>query len=273
MRNLVLTIVLATVLSSHAAAAPRTAEEAEAIRVRRIDLAGAQLEQAMMTRNETAAQLSAVRRQVRDQTGLVEVAPEAIRQMIAKLQEQRESLELDGAGAAGRRKGLDEAVAELSSKLKDRAQADPVADELSKVVEVRQKQLSRLQALKSNAAVSQEEVDTAAANLATARADVAVAQRKASGSASASAEVLDAWNRQRLELSVSEQERRARLEFIAKRLAAFSAALNRVDQLEEFRMRLDQTDRLVIKAQDELEVTKRTVEWERLEKATKGAQP
>jgi len=86
----------------------------EKLQQERIQRAEDRFKDAEAIRKYTAAELSDMRSQVRAMTGLVEVTPEAIRQVIGKLQEQREQLELDGAGAAGRRKGLDEALDELT---------------------------------------------------------------------------------------------------------------------------------------------------------------
>jgi chromosome segregation ATPase len=84
----------------------------------------AALDEARAARANEAEQLNEMRKRVRDLTGLVEVTPESVRQIIAHLQEQREALELDGAGAQGRRQALEEAVAALSKQLKERAQTD-----------------------------------------------------------------------------------------------------------------------------------------------------
>jgi chromosome segregation ATPase len=193
--------------------------------------------QALMMREQAAADLLERRRQVQALTGLVEVTPESVRQVISRLQEQREELELDAAGAQGRRQALEEAVASLSTRLKARAPVDAVVATLQKVVDVRQAQLQRLQQLYKQGAVPSSELDAAEASVATAQADVAAAQQRVAGGTAA--EPLDAWNRQLLELGVSDAERQARLKFIEKRLAQFSDALQAVDQMEQQRASLD----------------------------------
>jgi len=204
--------------------------------VRDLQARQAALDEALAARKRAAEKLTEMRQHVQDLTGLVEVTPEAVRQIISRLQEQREALELDGAGAEGRRQALEEAVAVLSRQLKERAQTDAVATTLEKVVDVRRAQLQRVQELNKEAVVARSEVEAAEAGLAQAQAEVAAAQQKAAGGMAA--EPLDAWNRQLLELGIAEREREARLKFINKRLEQFSAALSSVDQMEEQRAHL-----------------------------------
>lgn len=274
--SLILTFSLCSSLSIRAIAAdapPAPASSPQAVQQEQIKRAEMRLDQLQSARAHLSAQMSGIRQAIREQTGLVEITPESIRQVIGKLQEQREQLELDGAGAAGRRKGIDEAVAELSAKLKDRATSDPVADELAKVVSVRQAQLTRLQELRKQAVVAEESIDVAQAALATARAELAASRQKAVSSSSA--DVLDAWNRQRLELTISDLERQARLDYITRRLNAFSKALGSLDELEDLRSRLDQAEHAALKAQDELELTRRKIEmgaiYEGIERNAKDA--
>jgi len=249
-------------------ATPVPPPSAEDLQKQRIERAAKHLDEAQRDRNAAADRLSQMRQLVRSQTGLLEVTPENVRQVISKLQEQHEQLELDGAGAAGRRRGLDEALAEVSTKLKARAAAaDPVADELAKVVEARQNQLDRVTNLSAQAVVSKETLDNAKESLAAARAELAAARQKGAGNAAA--EVLDFWNRQRLELTISEQERQAKLDFINKRLEAFSKALDSVDGLEEQRSRVEQADRELSRARDEMENSKRMGELRLYYESTK----
>jgi chromosome segregation ATPase len=254
----VLILCLSFAAQAEQVATPRL-PSAEELQAQRIDQAAKRLAEAQDERKGLYDALSQMRQKVRAQTGLLEVNSEAIHQVIGKLQEQREQLELDGAGAAGRSKGLDEALAELSAKLKARAAAaDPVADELAKVVEARQNQLDRVNSLSAQAVVSKEAVDTAKENLAAARAELAAARQKSASNASA--EVLDAWNRQRLELAVGEQERQAKLEFIKKRFDAFSKAQNDIDRMEEVQVHFDQASRAVLRAQDELDAARQKID-------------
>jgi chromosome segregation ATPase len=203
-------------------------------------------------------ELSTTRKQLREQTGLVEVTPEAVRQMIARLQEQREQLELDAAGAEGRQRAMAEALAKLSAQLSERAESDPVLKELRSVVVGREMQVTRLRSLAKDGAAAASAVDDAEEALAAANADLAAARQRVSGGRGADA--LDVWNHQMLELSVAAQEREARLKHIAKRLAIFSSALSNLDKLERLRSEIERHDRAVSRAETEVERAKQAIQ-------------
>src|SRR5438477_354588 len=107
MRNLLLTFMTISLLLSSSTFAAEPRPDTEEVQNRRINQARDRLKEVEALRARAAEQLVDMRQQVRAQTGLVEVTPDSIRQVIGKLQEQREQLELDGAGAEGRRKGID----------------------------------------------------------------------------------------------------------------------------------------------------------------------
>ena len=155
------------------------------------------------------------------------------------LQEQREQLQLDEAGAQGRRQGLTDAISKLTAQMENRVASDDRARELAKVVEVRQAEFDRMKQLQNTGAIAAGEVGVAEANLADAKTRlVQVRFRKASSNPST--EVLDSWNRQLLELSVTSLERDARLGYLQKRLATLAATLGNVDRLEQLHMQFDE---------------------------------
>jgi len=215
--------------------APSTAapETTAAERSRRAD---AQLRE---EHNKLSHQVEDLRDLIHQKTGLIDTTPSAIRHLITQLQEQREQLELDQAGDDGRRHGLEEAVAKLSNQVKGRLESDQLAAELSKLVEIRQKQLDSLQQPFKVGAVGQQEVYAAEANLASARAELAADRQKAPGVSLIDA--LDAWNRQLLELDIAAAERRARLQLIRHRLGQFQDMPQILELLEQRIKRLDET--------------------------------
>jgi hypothetical protein len=178
-------------------------------------------------------QMSEIQQSIRKTTGLVDVDPETVHRLITTLQEQREQMELEAAGADGRRAALQEAIAKLSKQLDDRAASDQVSVELAKVVDIRETQVKRQKALYDHGNIPQSEVDAAQAALASARAELAAARQKAVSSASGDA--LDAWNRQLLELTIAAQERAARLKFVVDRLEKCSEVLQALDVAESRR--------------------------------------
>ena len=213
-------------------------------------------------RDELAEALKALRDAIRANTGRLVATPEGLRRVLDKLQEQHEQLELDEAGARGRREGLEKAIAQLSDRLKQRTQSDAVADELKKVVQVREQQLKRVEEAYKSATVAQAEVDSAEAALAQSKADLAGARQRAIGSGSA--EALDAWNRELLTLSVEEQERQARLEYIKERLQQLAAVQEQVDDLDRFTDGLRSAEATLAQATERLATAEHQLELEKL---------
>ena len=183
-----------------------------------------------------AEELKKLRQVVRERTGLIDVTPVAVKAVVSRLQEEREQLLLEAAGGAGRRQGLEEAVKKLSEQLSERVKSNPVVAQLNGVVDVRQKQLDRYRELFKSGATAASEVDSAEANLASARAESAIAMSKVMSESDA----MDGWNRQVLELSIAERERASRLEYLDKRLAVFASVLDDLDQLETLQSRQGQ---------------------------------
>lgn len=192
---------------------------------------------------------AAVREQIGRVTGQPGVTPELVRQDLGRLIEQQEQLELEGAGAKGRREGLEKAIAQLSHRLEDRVKSDGVAVELQKAVDAREQQVRLLEERYKVGAVTQSDVLTAQAGLAQAKADLAAARQRAAGAGAV--EALDAWDRELLRLSVDDQERQARLQYIAERLKKLGPALADAVELDRTSERLVQADRLLHDAENE----------------------
>ena len=144
-------------------------------------------------------------------SGLVSVTPEALRQLAERLQDQKEALQVDEAGAKGRQDAIAKAIADTTDRLKVRASADDVTAELEKVVSARQKQLERIRQLQAAAAVPNADVVAAEAALATARAEAAASRQKTAG---LSSDLLEALNRELINLTIGRQERAAKMEYI-----------------------------------------------------------
>lgn len=141
-----------------------------------------------------------------------------------KLKEEQEQLRLEAAGAEGRKHGLENAIKEYTEMIQVRADEDPVVKELEKIPAYREQELKRMQQLLKINAVSPNEVNSAEAALASARADLAAAKQRAAGARSI--EALDDWNRELMNLSIDSTERRARLDYINARLQK----VNKVDE-------------------------------------------
>jgi hypothetical protein len=170
-----------------------------------------------------------IRDALRSTTHRTDLSAEAFRNSIGSLEIERQKLELDLAGMQARRDALDKAVAEQSVRADKAAQSDPVAAELEKIVEIRQKQFEYGQEQARLRTISAAEASTFEAALAEAKARLAERKLAAAGQA----DVLSAWNRQLLDLTVDVRERQARLDAISKMLDEFSGAVEKARALEE----------------------------------------
>ena len=183
-------------------------------------------------RNEAAHRFSQLRSEIARATGLVEVSADGLRHAVEKLQEQQEQLLLDEAGAKGRREGLEEAIKEYTATATDRAASDEAVRQLEKVAAVREQELKRLEQLFKAGAVPTNEVAAGEAAVAQAQADVALAKQRAAGGTGPNS-ALDAWNREAMNLSIEQTERRARLQYIQSRLDTYKQVISQVSDLEQ----------------------------------------
>ena len=193
--------------------------------------------------------MSSVREQIAKATDEPGITPELVRQDVGRLVEQREQLEMEAAGANGRRDGLEKAIAHLSHRLEERVKSDPVAKELEKAAGAREQQVKLLEEQFKTGQITQADVLAAQAALAQAKAELEAARQHAGGAGSL--EALDAWDRELLRLSVDGQERQARLQYINERLRKLAPALDDVVDLERTSEHLALADKLLRQAEDE----------------------
>lgn len=179
---------------------------------------------------KTGNELAALRDDLRKETGRGDVSPEGVRQALKSLQEQQEKLQLEHAGAEGRRKGLMEAIDQMTSKIQKKAQSDDAVGELEQVLKLREQAMKRIERLSQQNAVSPEQLEEAQVRVADARLKLIEVRRQAVGTTNA--ESLDVWNRELMNLSIDEEEREARLHLISQRLNELMAAMPRVYELE-----------------------------------------
>jgi hypothetical protein len=165
---------------------------------------------------------------IRGQSGLVDATPHAIHQLAQRLQEQRETLEVERAGDGGRRIGIEQAIDRVSIEMQKKVASDEISAELQKVVDARQKTLDRYRNVPKGTA-SEADLLSAERELAASRAELAAARQRATA---ATIEAIDAWNRELLNLNVAQEERQQKLKFINERLEKLAPALTESDQLE-----------------------------------------
>jgi chromosome segregation ATPase len=198
----------------------------------RLELAKEYYDRARAEQANAANVVADLRAQIAQDSGRIDVSSEGILAAVQKMEEQEEQLQLEEAGAAGRRQGLEEAVKKYTDMAKARGDSDPVVTELEKVANLRERELSRMQQLLKTAAVSESDVGAAAMALAQSRAELAAAKQRAAGGAGAS-EALDGWNREAMNLSIEGLDRQARLHYLAARLAQLKQAVTKLPRLDQ----------------------------------------
>lgn len=240
-------------------AAPASQPSQEELYQQQVQLAQRALEEAEKETSMAMDRTEAIRQELRQATGRADVSPEGMRQAITRLQDRQEQLLLDGAGAEGRRAGLTDAIAKLTSQMKDKANSDAAVDELKQVIALREKELQRLRQLEDSHAVSQKAVEDAQAAVADARVKLIEVHRQAIGNTNA--ESLEMWNRELMSLSVAELERRARLRFIEGRLNRLSAAVPGIDKLERSLAEEQRAERMLQAAQSRYNIVRQRTTW------------
>src|SRR5439155_13841700 len=88
--------------------------------------------------------------------------------LLSSLQTQREAVQIDLAAKQARRDALAEQIAKFSDEIRAKVKDDPIANELAKVVEVREAKIKRMQ--ENPSAFGKAEAEEALAPLAEARA-------------------------------------------------------------------------------------------------------
>jgi len=220
---IVLTLAFAT-------AAPAQ-DEAQATKSRKaaIALAQADVDKAEHELRNWQGRAGQQKDSLAQKSGLISASPESVRQLAERLQSERETMQLEEAGAKGRDTAIAEAIEKTTQRARSRADADEVSKQLEAVVAVRQKQLERVRQLQATGAVPNAEIEAAEAALATARAESAAARQKISG---ASTDLLEALNRELINLAIARMERQTKLQFIENRLKQLAPALAEASDLE-----------------------------------------
>lgn len=190
-------------------------------------------EQARQELDQRHDELMKIQSELHAATGRADVSPEGLQKAASRLDDELESLMLDEVGSRARADALARTIAEQTNRVKAVATDDDAIKELMAVVQVRDVQLQRAQALHKQGAAPATEVDQAQAALAEAKATMSERRRALAGGPTGDG--LTAWNRELLNLTIAEKERQARISYIQTRLKALSEAMPKVEQLQNIR--------------------------------------
>jgi hypothetical protein len=157
--------------------------------------------------------------------GLADPSPQSVRELSHTLEAQYEATKIDIEGKTARQAALAAAIARLHDQVAQKLSADPIAEQLQQVVNVRQKQLDNMQHAKD--AYTDEDIGNAVAVLAGAKA--AVLERREAAAHAAGADIIQKWNNDLLSLSIDLDELHARMTTLKGRLETLTKAIEMME--------------------------------------------
>ncbi|MBE3095947.1 MAG: hypothetical protein IMZ44_02310 [Planctomycetes bacterium] len=166
-----------------------------------------------------------------EDAGRSDLSREGILAAVKALEEEKRKLQMDQVGFAARQQALERSIAEIAHRAEAKAAEDPVADELKRIVELREKELAMAQALFKVGKMPASEVGDVEIKMAEARAEW-LKRREAVG-ALAGRDVLAKLNQEFSTIVIDNAETKARLEHIERQLAADRRVLPLADKYQD----------------------------------------
>jgi hypothetical protein len=200
------------------------------------------------------AQIRDLRKEVAQLTGrLVDGTAAETRAAWARMDQERETLEMERVGKRARQEAVVQAMKEVSADLSGRAEKDAVAEELQKVVKAREDGYERAKKLFEAKDVSESEVDDARSKVAEARARLL--ERRDSVVERNGGTILVDLNRELQSVVVTVAEAEARLKAAKEILAKFDTARGALEQLQQLEGEREQQAQALARARDALAKT------------------
>ena len=173
-------------------------------------------------------------------TRQADTSSEAVRAAMSKLDQECQTLAVDLVGIEARHEALQKTIADQSKRMEDRVQGDPICQELQKVVDARTENLEQTKKMVQAAVASSTDLSTAVVALAEVKAKFL--ERQEVVAARSGGDLLAAWNRELLNLSIDKAEKSAKAKFIDKQLDSYrdaGAILRNIDKLHDAHSKLD----------------------------------
>jgi hypothetical protein len=189
-------------------------------------------ERAERESQDVAAQIHAMRQKIAQDTGrrVYETAAET-RAAWAKLEAERQAIQMELVGKRARQEALVKAMKETSEDLKGKAAKDGVAEELEKVVKAREYAYESAKQLAKTGGMSQTELLETEGKVAEARAKVL--ERRDLVAERSGGTILVDLNRELQSVVVTVAEAEARLMAAQRTLSGFDQARNELEQLQQ----------------------------------------
>lgn len=191
----------------------RSASEVDQARLR---------ERLEMTENELEretnhfAQLRELEQQLCARAGRGDLSRADIAGEIKRLEVARQDAEMELFVAHAREKAVSEQIAKIGREVKESTEKSGVAVELQKVIELREKQVERLQLLVEDGRASSQDLDQVQIEIAQARAQLARYREEASQAAGGG--LLANLNKELIEVAIESAEQKVRLSSMQARL-------------------------------------------------------
>lgn len=197
------------------------------------------------------------RHEVRDAAKVLDPSPDAVRGAASRLDQEKQRISLELAGQSARQKALEERVAKLSDAATARLAKDPIADELQKIVQLRDDEAATSEKMYKSGTMTQAELRAAQARAAEAKARLL--ERRETVSKASGTELLGDLNKELITLTITIAENEARLRFIDEQIAGLSRALELVDGLEQRQAAVARARRQLDDAETQLQSLARQV--------------
>lgn len=175
---------------------------------------------------------STVQRMRKQQAEMGGQLPEGARAALAKLEDERQRIELDLAGMEARQKAVEEWIARTSKEMQEQAKTDPVVQELEKAVAAQQKVVDVSRRQFESGTLGIREVSDAESKLSDIKVQLLDRKRGGAGGNGTGTDPLAALNRELQSLSIDVIDRKARLAFVDKRVDALQKAARSASDYE-----------------------------------------
>ncbi|MCZ6816769.1 MAG: hypothetical protein O7F76_08790, partial [Planctomycetota bacterium] len=179
---------------------------------------------------ETVSRLNALQIELCDQADHADLRRDMLFLTIGDLQSRRRTLEMERVAREARRAALERQLAKSAMRIKEATETDSALLELQKVVEIRTKQLARIDELVAAMAVSEPEVDACREQLA--QAKYQLARQRQIAAANLGGDQLAGLNGELTSLIIDDAETEARLGFLSMELDKMKALLSVADRYE-----------------------------------------
>jgi hypothetical protein len=187
-------------------------------------------------------------------------APETARAALAKLEDERQRIELELAGIQARQKAVGDWIDRATKQLQEQAKSDPIVAELEKAVAAQEKFLDVIRKQVDAGVANPSAVADAESKLSDVRVQLLERKRGGGTNSSGNGDPLAALNRELQNLSIDIVDRRARLEFVEKRLAGAQQAVQGASDYELLESERQSLRQELERARQELRSARRTAQ-------------